>query len=193
MKPTAWLDPMNNAVPSDMVTASGSMSTLTFNPLSASHAGTYTCRATVKLMVKFRLIRKQSLYRVSVDEHSPHRLDTDYSLCHSFLLSDPPITVRVDTGVAIPMAGSMYSLTCTVTGTERLTGSIIIYQWLKDGVVVSSQIMETFSSLLCPSLILEDTPVRPLSCPLYLVDPSATVASSNSVDVTLTCKYYSSC
>ena len=42
-----WLDPMNNPVPSEMVTTTGSMSTLTFNPLSASHAGTYTCRATV--------------------------------------------------------------------------------------------------------------------------------------------------
>ena len=42
-----WLDPMNNPVPSGMVTTTGSMSTLTFDPLSASHAGTYTCRATV--------------------------------------------------------------------------------------------------------------------------------------------------
>ena len=42
-----WLDPMYNPVPSEMVTTTGSMSTLTFNPLSASHAGTYTCRATV--------------------------------------------------------------------------------------------------------------------------------------------------
>ena len=40
-----WSGPMNNTVPSEMVTTSGSMSTLTFNPLSASHAGTYTCRA----------------------------------------------------------------------------------------------------------------------------------------------------
>ena len=38
-----WLDPMNNPVPSGMVTTTGSMSTLTFNPLAASHAGTYTC------------------------------------------------------------------------------------------------------------------------------------------------------
>ena len=43
-----WSDPMNNPVPSGMVTTTGSMSTLTFNPLSArSHAGTYTCRATI--------------------------------------------------------------------------------------------------------------------------------------------------
>ena len=40
-----WLDPMDNTVPSEMVTTTGSMSTLTFNPLSSSHVGTYTCRA----------------------------------------------------------------------------------------------------------------------------------------------------
>ena len=44
---TTWLDSMINPVPSEVVTTIGSMSTLTFNPLSASHAGTYTCRATV--------------------------------------------------------------------------------------------------------------------------------------------------
>ena len=42
-----WLDPMNNSLPSEMVTTTGSMSTLTFNPLAASHAGTYTCRAMI--------------------------------------------------------------------------------------------------------------------------------------------------
>ena len=42
-----WLDPMNNPVPSVMVTTSGSRSALAFSPLTASHAGTYTCRATV--------------------------------------------------------------------------------------------------------------------------------------------------
>ena len=42
-----WLDPMNSQVPSEMFSITGSMSTLTFNPLSASHAGTYTCRATL--------------------------------------------------------------------------------------------------------------------------------------------------
>ena len=41
-----WLDPMNNMITSGVETT-GSMSTLTFNPLAASHAGTYTCRATL--------------------------------------------------------------------------------------------------------------------------------------------------
>ena len=44
-----WLmGPMNNMIiiTSEVVTT-GSMSTLTFNPLAASHAGIYTCRATL--------------------------------------------------------------------------------------------------------------------------------------------------
>ena len=47
-----WLDPMNNTVPFEMVSTTGNMSTLTFNPLAASHAGTYTCRAMVGSVVK---------------------------------------------------------------------------------------------------------------------------------------------
>ena len=42
-----WLDPMNNPVASEMVTTTGNMSSLTFSPLTASHAGNYTCVATV--------------------------------------------------------------------------------------------------------------------------------------------------
>ena len=42
-----WLDPMNNQITSGVETT-GSMSTLTFNPLTASQDGmTYTCRATL--------------------------------------------------------------------------------------------------------------------------------------------------
>ena len=47
-----WLmGPMNNVIASGVVTTDSistlTISTLTFNPLEASHAGTYTCRATV--------------------------------------------------------------------------------------------------------------------------------------------------
>ena len=42
-----WLmGPMDNMITSGVVTT-GSMSTLTFNPLAASDAGAYTCRATL--------------------------------------------------------------------------------------------------------------------------------------------------
>ena len=42
-----WLDSMNNPVSSEMFATTGSMSTLTFNPLAASHTGNYTCRAAL--------------------------------------------------------------------------------------------------------------------------------------------------
>ena len=43
-----WLDPMNNQITSGVVETTGSISTLTFDPLAASHDGmTYTCRATL--------------------------------------------------------------------------------------------------------------------------------------------------
>ena len=43
-----WLDPMNNQITSGlqvMTTVSGSR--LTFNPLTSSHAGSYTCEVSV--------------------------------------------------------------------------------------------------------------------------------------------------
>ena len=53
-----WLDPMNNQI----MSTTGSMSTLTFNPLAASDAGTYTCRATLGSAtgMKSRIITVQS-------------------------------------------------------------------------------------------------------------------------------------
>ena len=41
-----WLNPMNRQITSEVETT-GSMNTLTFNPLATSDAGTYTCRATL--------------------------------------------------------------------------------------------------------------------------------------------------
>ena len=52
---------------------------------------------------------------------------------------------NTNTDVATPMAGSMYSLTCNVTGAETLSGVNKTYQWFKDGVLVSGQTMETLS------------------------------------------------
>ena len=106
---------------------------------------------------------------------------------HDGIFSVPSITVRVVTDVATPMAGSTYSLTCSVTGAERLTGSTITYQWFKDGVMVSGQTMETFSftplsfsdagGYSCQATIMSDL----LSGPI-------TTTRSNSVNVTLTCE-----
>ena len=97
------------------------------------------------------------------------------------------ITVRVDTDVATPMAGSTYSLTCTVTGAEGLTGSTTTYQWFKDGVMVSGQTMETFSFT---SLSFSDAGGYTCQATIMsnLLSGPITTTSSNSVDVTLTCE-----
>lgn len=42
-----WLDPSNDEVPFEMINATDSTSTLIFDPLSISHAGTYSCRVTL--------------------------------------------------------------------------------------------------------------------------------------------------
>ena len=42
-----WLDPSNDEVPLEMINATDSISTLIFDPLSISHAGTYSCRVTL--------------------------------------------------------------------------------------------------------------------------------------------------
>ena len=42
-----WLDPTNDVVPFEMINATDSTSTLIFDPLSISHAGTYSCRVTL--------------------------------------------------------------------------------------------------------------------------------------------------
>ena len=42
-----WLDPANDEVPFEMINATDSTSTLIFDPLSISHAGTYSCRVTL--------------------------------------------------------------------------------------------------------------------------------------------------
>ena len=48
MQPTiTWSGVMNSPVPPEMVTTTGSMSTVMFNMLSPSHVGTYTCTASV--------------------------------------------------------------------------------------------------------------------------------------------------
>ena len=87
------------------------------------------------------------------------------------------------------MAGSMYSLNCTVTGAERLTDPNITYQWFKNGVMVSGQTMETFSftplsfsdagRYTCQATVMSS----------LLSGPIAT-NSSNSVDATLTCESF---
>ena len=84
----------------------------------------------------------------------------------------------------------MYSLTCTVTGAEKLTdaGAMVTYQWLKNSAVVSDQTMAnlsfsplTFSdagSYTCQATVTSS----------LLVSGTITTASSNSLSVRLTCR-----
>ena len=112
-----WLDPMNNPVPSGMVTTTGSMSTLTFNPLAASHVGTYTCRATIGGTMQTEtvdiIVKSEKLY--SLDLYAFHMLTNFYL---HFRLSPVPVptSVSVTSNPVSPIrpVGSNVTLTCTV-------------------------------------------------------------------------------
>ena len=188
-----WFDTINNTAPSEMITTTGNMSTLTYNPLSASHAGTYTCRATASDQVwtdtqAVIVHDKYSNFYLLQACIQLFRYRPQLVCFINIYYPDPPVAVRVDTGVATPMAGSMYSLTCTVTGAERLTDSTRTYQWFKDGVMVSDQTMETFSftplsfsdagRYTCQATVMSSL----LSGPI-------TTNSSNSLEVVLTCEF----
>ena len=90
------------------------------------------------------------------------------------------------------MVGSMYSLTCTVTGAEGLTdaGAMVTYQWLKNGAVVLNQTMAT---LFFQSLVISDagsyTCEATVTSSLLMSGPTTT-ASSNSLSVRLTCRFF---
>ena len=83
----------------------------------------------------------------------------------------------------------MYSLTCTVTGAERLTGhgAMVTYQWLKNDVVVSGQTMATLSfspltfsdagGYTCQATVTSSLLSAPITTPV-----------SNSLSVRLTCR-----
>ena len=82
----------------------------------------------------------------------------------------------------------MYSLTCTVTGAERLTdaGAMVAYQWLKNGAVISGQTMATLSFSPLTSSDAGSYTCQATVTSSLLSDP-ITTASSNSESVRLTC------
>ena len=104
-----------------------------------------------------------------------------------FFFLDPNITVTVVDDIATPMAGSMYSLNCTVTGAEGLTDSTTNYQWFKNGEVVSGQIMETLSFA---SLSFSDAGGYTCQATVMssLLSGNITMSSTDTVEVLLTCK-----
>ena len=96
---------------------------------------------------------------------------------------EPVITAMVSGGT--PTVGESHSLTCTVTGADRLNPTIT-YQWFKDNTVVSG---ETQSTLSFSSLSLSDAGQ-------YICDVTVSsnflsqpiIAKSNTQDLTLESK-----
>ena len=88
------------------------------------------------------------------------------------------------------MVGSMYFLTCSVTGAERLidAGAMVTYQWLKNGpgAVVPGQTMATLSF---QSLVISD--VGNYSCQTVvtssLLNAPISTNSANTVGISLSC------
>ena len=92
------------------------------------------------------------------------------------------------------MVGSMYSLTCNITGAERLTdaGASVTYQWLliKNGAIVALD--QTMATLSFSPLTFSDA--GSYTCEVtvtssLLSDLITTISASNSVYVQLTCKF----
>ena len=100
----------------------------------------------------------------------------------------PRISVSVmDSPAQIPVAGSTYSLNCTVTGVERLNGSNITYQWFKNGTAVSDQTVETLSFTPLSSSDAGRYTCQATVMSSLLSGPIPT-SSSNPFVVNLTCK-----
>ena len=129
-----------------MVTTTDSMSTLTFNPLAASHAGTYTCRVMINSLTE----TKTSI--VSVNSELIYLCIFVHCkiLFHINSTTDPNITIEVSGSGATPTAGQNYTITCSIFGAEGFTPT---YRWLKNGSSIAS---ETDSTLYFPSLRLSN-------------------------------------
>jgi hypothetical protein len=84
------------------------------------------------------------------------------------------------------MVGSMHSLTCTVTGAERLNATLI-YQWYRNSETLSDETMETLSF---QSLVISDAGSYTCQATVTssLLSGTITTSSTNSIDVTLICK-----
>ena len=162
-----------------VVTSTGSVSTLTFSPLAASHAGTYTCEVKVG-----SLVRTSSINITVAGKHS--RVSDQQHLIISDLNLQIQQSLHLLMRVELPQ---LYSLTCDVFGTERLTDADITYYWLKDGYF-RCQTRQMRLSFLLPSLslILECT----INCNVtvmssFISSPIITPSTASS-NITLRCK-----
>ena len=66
----------------------------------------------------------------------------------------PAISVRVQDGGAIPVAGHTYSMTCDISGNENLVHTLT-YQWTKNNGT-STHVGTNSSNLSFSSLVLSD-------------------------------------
>ena len=99
----------------------------------------------------------------------------------------PVITAMVSDGT--PTVGDSYSLTCTVTGADRLNPTIT-YQWFKDNTMVSG---ETQSTLSFSPLSLSDAGQYRCDVTVSSTLLSQSITKmSNTQDLTLQSKYNSS-
>ena len=80
----------------------------------------------------------------------------------------PTITVQLYDGGNIPVAGQQYSLTCDVSGAERLHPNIT-YQWIKNNSDAQMQVGNDSKSLFFSSLTLSDAGVY--SCQISIQSP----------------------
>ena len=174
-----WLDPTDAAVPSEMISVMGDVHTLTFNPLAASDAGTYTCRAMLGSVVETVEMTVTVTSECSVSAFC-------VTLSSTFDLSDPKVTVTISSGDVTPTAGMMLTLTCNVDGAEMITGRTTTYKWSRNGIVVSNQTQQTWSF---SPLTFSDA--GHYSCAVNIssnILPSTISAMSALFNITLSCK-----
>lgn len=119
------------------------------------------------------------------DTQKPH----DNYYVHWYTLSTGRITVQIDGSDGngtqqVPIVGSMYSLSCTVTEADSLIGSrMITYLWFKNGVEVSGQTMNFFS--FTPGLNFSDAGSYTCQATIPMM---MSINSTNSFNITLDCK-----
>ena len=106
-----------------------------------------------------------------------------------FLTSSPEPIITAMVSGGTPTVGESYSLTCTVTGADRLN-TTITYQWFKDNTMVSG---ETQSTLSFSSLSLSDAGQYRCDVTVSSTLLSQSIINmSNTQDLTLQSKYNSS-
>ena len=99
--------------------------------------------------------------------------------------SPAPVIIAMVSG-GTPTVGESYSLTCTVTGADRLNPTIT-YQWFKNNTVVSG---ETQSTLSISSLSLSDAGQYRCDVTVSSTLLSQSITNmSNTQDLTLQSRY----